>query len=110
MPIIFPVIPQRVLRIILSLFLLFPLALLGCASSSQLKPSPSPSVPPQVVALDRLFTTEQFSGAVLVARAGRILLSKGYGMADWQHRIPNQPQTIFRIGSVTKQFTAMAIL
>jgi len=72
--------------------------------------SPAVSASTQVAALDHFFTTEQFSGAVLVARAEKILLSKGYGMADWQHNIANRSQTIFRIGSVTQQFTAMAIL
>ena len=53
---------------------------------------------------------ESFTGAVLVARNDEILLSQGYGWANWEKQIPNAPQTKFRIGSVTKQFTAMAIL
>jgi CubicO group peptidase (beta-lactamase class C family) len=64
--------------------------------------------------LDVLFTkfTDQdiFNGAVLVARDGEILLSKGYGMANLDWDIPNTPDTKFRIGSITKQFTAMATL
>jgi CubicO group peptidase (beta-lactamase class C family) len=51
-----------------------------------------------------------FSGSVLIAQNGKILLDKGYGWADQGKRLPNQPSTRFRIGSVTKQFTAMAIL
>jgi len=51
-----------------------------------------------------------FSGTVLIAQNGKILLEKGYGWADQGKRVPNQPSTRFRIGSVTKQFTAMAIL
>jgi CubicO group peptidase (beta-lactamase class C family) len=47
---------------------------------------------------------------VLVARDGRILLEKGYGLARVEERVPATPQTKFRIGSITKQFTAAAIL
>ncbi len=51
-----------------------------------------------------------FSGSVLVARNGQVILSQGYGFADYAQHIPNTAQTKFRIGSITKQFTAMAIL
>jgi CubicO group peptidase (beta-lactamase class C family) len=52
----------------------------------------------------------QFSGAALVAKDGKILLSKGYGMADYELDVPNTPKTKFRLGSITKQFTALAIM
>jgi CubicO group peptidase (beta-lactamase class C family) len=51
-----------------------------------------------------------YSGSVLVAKDGVILLSRGYGWADRDKNIPNEPSTLFNIGSVTKQFTAAAIL
>ena len=51
-----------------------------------------------------------FSGSVLVAKDGKILLCKGYGMANYELGIPNTPQTKFRICSITKTFTAMAIM
>lgn len=51
-----------------------------------------------------------FTGTVLVARGDEILLSKGYGLANREWNIPNTPSTKFRLGSVTKQFTAAAIL
>jgi len=57
-----------------------------------------------------LSVTNGFSGAVLVSRKGEIILSKGYGWADRENKIPNSPSTVFNIGSVTKQFTASAIL
>jgi CubicO group peptidase (beta-lactamase class C family) len=53
---------------------------------------------------------KQFMGSVLVARDGRVLLDKGYGYANLEWNIPNDPDTVFRLGSVTKQFTAAAIL
>ena len=52
----------------------------------------------------------QFMGAVLVARGGRTLLSNGYGKANLEWQIPNSSHTRFRLGSVTKQFTAASIL
>ena len=51
-----------------------------------------------------------FTGTILVARDGQPIISKGYGMADYELNVPNSPQTVFRLGSVTKQFTAMAIM
>ena len=51
-----------------------------------------------------------FSGTVLIARAGTPLLAKGYGYANIEWQIPNTPQTKFRIGSITKQFTSMLIM
>ena len=51
-----------------------------------------------------------YSGSVLVAIEGEILLSKGYGWANRSKKIGNTPSTVFNIGSVTKQFTAAAIL
>ncbi|MBC7829660.1 MAG: serine hydrolase [Chitinophagaceae bacterium] len=48
--------------------------------------------------------------AVLVAKDGNVLYRKGFGYADVKNKIPVTPETKFRIGSVTKQFTAAAIL
>lgn len=50
-----------------------------------------------------------FSGSVLVARGGKPVFSKGYGMANIEWDVPNSPESVYRLGSVTKQFTAMAI-
>lgn len=60
-----------------------------------------------LVAAHRL---DRFSGSVLVARGGRIVLRRGYGQANYELGVPNTPETKFRLGSITKQFTAMAIL
>ena len=47
---------------------------------------------------------------VMVIRNGKILLAKSYGLADVEAKIPNAPDTNYRLASVTKQFTAMAIM
>jgi CubicO group peptidase (beta-lactamase class C family) len=60
--------------------------------------------------INELVEQGQFSGAVLVAHNGRIMLSQGYGMADSEQQIANTPQTRFRLASLTKPFTAIAVL
>jgi len=54
--------------------------------------------------------SKQFMGTVLVAQGDKILLDKGYGYANLEWQIPNVPEAKFRLGSVTKQFTAASIL
>lgn len=53
---------------------------------------------------------DRFNGSILVARDGSPVVSKGYGMANIEWDIPNSSQTAFRLGSITKQFTATAIM
>ena len=108
------------------LFIVFIVILGGCESASTNIAIPiksataSPAAPslqftpfPNAAQIDTYLThlsqTGVLSGSVLVAHHG-IIFSKGYGLADKDAHIPNTPQTRFRIGSVTKQFTAMAIL
>ncbi len=55
-------------------------------------------------------TAQGFSGGLLVAKDGEIVLSKGYGMADRARGLPFTNETVFPIGSITKQFTGAAIL
>jgi CubicO group peptidase (beta-lactamase class C family) len=55
-------------------------------------------------------SNKQFMGSVLVARDKDVLFSKGYGSANLEWDIPNTPTTKFRLGSITKQFTAASIL
>ena len=51
-----------------------------------------------------------FSGTVLVMKQNTVVLKKAYGLADREWNIPNTTDTKFRIGSITKQFTAACIL
>ena len=57
-------------------------------------------------------TTElgRFSGAILVAKGNQIILRKGFGFADVERRIPYSVTTRHKIGSISKMFTAMAVL
>jgi len=57
--------------------------------------------------LERL---EGFSGVALLARDGKILFARAYGMANLEHDVPNTLETKFRLGSMTKQFTAVGIM
>ncbi len=52
----------------------------------------------------------KFNGSVLVSDHGNVIYKKGVGMANMEWDIPNQPNTKHRLGSITKQFTAMLIL
>ena len=109
---------------LLPLFLLLLLA--ACvgikAVPASLTPPPlpaatqQPSTPPDLATRLREKIEESgqntlfFGGSVLAAQDGVILVSQGVGMADEENKVPNTPQTRFRLGSVTKQFTSMAIM
>lgn len=51
-----------------------------------------------------------FNGAALVSENGRVIFKKGFGLADFEWGIPNTPDTRFRVGSITKQFTATLVM
>ena len=74
----------------------------------------TPSVAQDAARMDQVIQSyvdsNQFMGAVLVARGDEVLLSKGYGFANLEWKIPNTPETKFRLGSITKQFTAASVL
>jgi D-alanyl-D-alanine carboxypeptidase len=58
----------------------------------------------------RLAAADRFSGAIYFARDGQVLARAAFGFADRERRIPNSVETRFRTASVTKMFTAVAIL
>lgn len=66
------------------------------------------------IALDSFFSTidknGDINGSVLVAENGKILYQKSFGYADAQNKIPNTANTLFQIASVSKLFTAVAVL
>jgi CubicO group peptidase (beta-lactamase class C family) len=84
-----------------------------CKRKHAVAPTPVPTATPILDfphQVDAYLHQQHFSGSVLIASKGEVLVSKGYGMADREHSVANTPQTQFRIGHSTKQFTAMAIL
>jgi CubicO group peptidase (beta-lactamase class C family) len=95
------------------LFSLFPFFLLLAATIRPLPaddPANSGYVAELQATLAKRLPADGPGTTVLVARDGKILFSQAYGLADREKKIPAAPDTQFRIGSVTKQFTAAAIL
>jgi len=60
--------------------------------------------------IDEYSPYDKFSGTILVAKDGKVISDRGYGMADYSNKVVNKPKTIFEIASLTKQFTATSIL
>jgi CubicO group peptidase (beta-lactamase class C family) len=71
-------------------------------------------LPPREQIVNKLFARQIKSDdagvAVLVAQNGKVLFQSGYGQSDRENHVPVTPETRFRIGSITKQFTSAAIL
>jgi CubicO group peptidase (beta-lactamase class C family) len=74
----------------------------------------APAAEDKAAAVDALLASHHeagvFNGAALVSAGGAVILKKGYGFADFEWRIPNTPDTKFRLGSITKQFTAAVVM
>src|SRR5262245_7719131 len=62
------------------------------------------------VLLTEVYKPDGPGAAVVVVKDGRVLFRKGYGMANLELGVPIAPDMVFRLGSITKQFTAVAIL
>ncbi len=60
--------------------------------------------------LENIYPANEPGAAVLAVKDGKIILRKGFGMANLELGIPIKPEMVFRIGSITKQFTAVAIM
>ena len=92
-------------------FLLAALAAAAAASLALSQTVPSPLAPAsQVDAVFSRWNTASPGCAVGVAAGGRPVLERAYGMADLEHDVANAPDTIFEAGSISKQFTAAAVL
>jgi len=60
--------------------------------------------------LSGIYKEDMPGAAVLVVKEGDVILRKGYGLADMELGVPVRPEMVFRIGSITKQFTAVGIM
>lgn len=89
--------------------------LVQCAQVTSSLAQPSQSTSTKLLAqvnayLEPYARTHYFSGTVLIAQGSTVLLDRGYGLADEAKGIKDGPNTVFPIGSMTKAFTAVAIL
>ncbi len=96
------------MRLSVSLILLYLFAL-GVAAQGQVTTADTHQQRMEQIVQDAV-ANHHFMGTVLVERDGKPILDKGYGSADLEWNIPNAPNTKFRLGSITKQFTAASIL
>jgi CubicO group peptidase (beta-lactamase class C family) len=85
------------------------LAIAGVAVQAK-QAAPAAAPPAAVDAAFARFTAETPGCAVGVSLDGATVLARGYGMADLEHDVSIEPDTIFEAGSVSKQFTAAAVL
>ncbi len=60
--------------------------------------------------LEPLIKNDLFNGVILIAKEGKIVLNKAYGYANYEHQVRNTPETKFRIASLSKPFTKLAII
>ena len=87
-----------------------PLSLAAVLLATSSQSDPSTVAPDRIDAVFAEFDTSDEPGmSVGVYREGEIVYARGFGLASLEHAVPNGPGTVFRIGSVSKQFTAACI-
>ena len=86
------------------------LLVLGLAAPAMATPAPAGYAAAAEAAVKPYVEAGYFSGAVLVAKDGSPIFRKAFGLADREWKVAATPETRFRLGSITKQFTATAIL
>jgi len=106
--------PIRIFRIFRSAFVAM-LAVWSASSRSATADEPGAErmEPSTIERVDRLFVKwdkPTSPGAVLaILKDGKIIYSRGYGLANLEENVSNAPSTVFHLASVSKQFTAFAI-
>src|SRR5688572_532783 len=98
------------LAVLLSLFLQLPLALSAWSEPPAQSSQPAFAAKIDALAAERLAQPGGVGLSIGVAQRGKILLAKSYGTADAELDVRANEHTMFRIGSVTKQFTAALVM
>ena len=106
------------MRTHLVLISFFSLSLIGCNPSVEPQAAESASAAQQQISstqqldaiLARSYASDEPGVTVVASRSGKVVYQAAYGMADLELDVAMQPQHVLKIGSITKQFTAAAIL
>lgn len=99
---------MRKAAIIITLILIAGITLPAAAATQSQTPAPLTAQLDQL--LSSVYKTGEPGAALIIMKDGQVLARKAYGMADLELGIPLEPDMVFRIGSMTKQFTAVSIL
>ncbi|MBI4748621.1 MAG: serine hydrolase [Acidobacteria bacterium] len=101
-------------RALLALCIVFCLSTGFHALAQTPPPVPATLSPAKIEQIDALFAQwnkpDSPGCALAVIKDGQIVYKRGYGIADLEHNVPISPQTVFDVGSMSKQFTAACIL
>ncbi|MBU3161726.1 beta-lactamase family protein [Clostridium frigoris] len=107
-------IKKIIIKVVVFIFI-FTILLIGCArdtinTTNSAKVDNSDIQSKMSKYIKNYSAKNKFSGTVLIAKDNEVILDNGYGMADKNNKIANKSKTVFEIASLTKQFTATAIL
>ncbi|MFD1141564.1 serine hydrolase [Larkinella insperata] len=97
---------KNLIRLILSLLVCIPLVPVG----AQQRPNPKTTVQKLEEYLTVSAHLHRFNGTALVAQKGTVLLKKGFGWRDVDRKIPNDTNSLYQLGSITKTFTGAVVL
>jgi len=87
------------------------LFILGCTPENK---STKTSIDPLILSIDSILNSnylpDEPGAAIIITKGGKEIYAKGFGMANLELEVPMKSEMIFRLGSITKQFTAVSIL
>lgn len=82
----------------------------ACSNDDDSKPTTTPPEVTDYTTAEALLEANGFQGSILIRKGGTDFLRKGFGMADAEAGIANDPSLVYRIGSMTKAFTTMGVV